>query len=256
MNDQAANRMLKTLEEPPPFVHLLLLTDRREKVLPTIASRCQPVRFDPLASARIAESLTGVEPQRAQACARLSLGDARRAAMLASDEGEALRGRAETFVRAALAGATAERPWIAMLDLARGAGASSGERLQERLAGELELLPAKERRRHEREGADARRRAERRARTDALDELLRLCELWLRDVLCIRQGAPELVHALDRGAQLKQDAHACDSEPLRRAMELIADTRLHLALNVSEELALEALAYRLEDLLAADAAAR
>jgi len=255
MNDQAANRMLKTLEEPPAFVHLLLLTDRREKVLPTIASRCQLVRFDPLASERIAESLAGVEPQRAQACARLSLGDARRAAMLASDEGEALRARAETFVRAALAGATAERPWIAMLDLARAAGASAGEGLQERLAGELELLPAKERRRHEREGADARRRAERRARTDALDELLRLCELWLRDVLCIRQGAPELVHALDRGAQLKQDAHACDSEPLRRAMELIADTRLHLALNVSEELALEALAYRLEELLAADAAA-
>ena len=57
MNDQAANRMLKTLEEPPDFVHLLLLTDRREDVLATIASRCQPVRFDPLAPARIAERL-------------------------------------------------------------------------------------------------------------------------------------------------------------------------------------------------------
>src|SRR6202050_4304156 len=33
MNDQAANRMLKTLEEPPPFVHLVLLPDRREAVL-------------------------------------------------------------------------------------------------------------------------------------------------------------------------------------------------------------------------------
>ena len=52
MNDQAANRMLKTLEEPPPFVHLVLLTDRREDVLPTIASRCQAVRFDPLPPAR------------------------------------------------------------------------------------------------------------------------------------------------------------------------------------------------------------
>ncbi|MCW3027445.1 MAG: hypothetical protein JWN81_656, partial [Solirubrobacterales bacterium] len=44
MNDQAANRMLKTLEEPPSFAHLLLLTDRREEVLATIASRCQHVR--------------------------------------------------------------------------------------------------------------------------------------------------------------------------------------------------------------------
>ena len=48
MNDQAANRMLKTLEEPPAFTHLLLLADSREEVLATIASRCQHVRFDPL----------------------------------------------------------------------------------------------------------------------------------------------------------------------------------------------------------------
>src|ERR1700690_1417340 len=39
MNDQAANRMLKTLEEPPAFTHLLLLADRREDVLATIPSR-------------------------------------------------------------------------------------------------------------------------------------------------------------------------------------------------------------------------
>ena len=46
LNDQAANRMLKTLEEPPPFAHLILLTSRPAEVLPTIASRCQAVRFD------------------------------------------------------------------------------------------------------------------------------------------------------------------------------------------------------------------
>ena len=57
MNDQAANRMLKTLEEPPAFVHLLLLTDRREKVLPTIASRCQPVRFDALPEGELVSRL-------------------------------------------------------------------------------------------------------------------------------------------------------------------------------------------------------
>ncbi len=39
MNDQAANRMLKTLEEPPAYAHLILLTSRPGKVLPTIASR-------------------------------------------------------------------------------------------------------------------------------------------------------------------------------------------------------------------------
>ena len=47
MNDEAANALLKTLEEPPPYVVLLLLTDRIDQVLPTISSRCQGVRFDP-----------------------------------------------------------------------------------------------------------------------------------------------------------------------------------------------------------------
>ena len=52
MNDEAANALLKTLEEPPDYVVLLLLTDRPTQVLPTIASRCQPVRFDPPAAGR------------------------------------------------------------------------------------------------------------------------------------------------------------------------------------------------------------
>src|SRR5271170_2728266 len=85
MNDQAANRMLKTLEEPPAFTHVLLLADRREDVLATISSRCQHVRFDPLAPALIARRLAalgggtegadggqggdGVVGERAKACA-------------------------------------------------------------------------------------------------------------------------------------------------------------------------------------------
>jgi DNA polymerase-3 subunit delta' len=252
MNDQAANRLLKTLEEPPSFVHLLLLTDRREDVLATIASRCQPVRFDPLPPARIAERLQGSEPGRAQACASLALGDARLAARLASEQGAALRAGAEGFVRSALAGTSGKRPWIAMLATAKAAGASAGEQAQERIVGELELVPAKERKRLEREGLEARRRGERRARTQALEEMLRLAELWLRDVLCICEGAPELVHAVDRLEKLEHDARDRDGGRVREGIELVADTRLRLPQNVSEELALEALAYRLEALLGRD----
>ncbi len=73
---------------------------------------------------------------------------------------------------------------------------------------ELELVPSKERKRYEREGLEARRRGERRARTHTLDLALRLAELWLRDVLCVREGAPELVYAVDRRAELEQDAAA------------------------------------------------
>ncbi len=250
MNDQAANRMLKTLEEPPDFVHLLLLTDRRADVLATIASRCQPVRFDPLPSQRIAERLGEVDADRAQACARLALGDSRLAARLASERGAALRASAEGFVRAALAATTAQRPWIAMLEAAKSAGASAGERAQKKLAGDLELVPVKERKRYEREGLDARRRGERRARTQALDQILRLAELWLRDVLCVCEGAQDLVYAVDRRAQLADDARERDSARIRQGIELVQDTRLRLALNVSEELALEALAYRLQALFA------
>ncbi len=254
LNDQAANRLLKTLEEPPDYVHVLLLTDRREDVLATIVSRCQPVRFDPLAAELLAARLSDVEPQRAQACARLALGDARLAAQLASEDGSALRASAERFARCALSGAVGERPWAALLDAAKGAALSAGERAQHGLADELELTPAKERKRLEREGAEARRRLERRARTEALDVSLRLVELWLRDVLCLCEGAGELVHALDRRAELEADARERDGAALRGAIELVQDTRLRLALNVSEELALEGLAYRLDELLATDAA--
>jgi DNA polymerase III subunit delta' len=276
LNDQAASKLLKTLEEPPAFVHLLLLSNRVSDVLPTIASRCSPVRFDPLPAARIAPRLDRTEQDadrieaqalpeersaegapsagerpsaRAQACARLSLGDARLAARLASAEGEALRSSTEGFVRSSLAASSGERRWLELLELARAAGERAGEESRERLEGELELLPAKERRRHEREGQDAQRRAERRVRTHTLDLALRLAELWLRDLLCLAEGAPELVHAVDRHAELAEDARGRGPAPLREALALVQDTRLRLPLNVSEELALEALAYRLEALL-------
>ena len=274
MNDQAANRMLKTLEEPPAFTHLLLLADRREDVLATIASRCQSVRFDPLPPALIAELLAPAaragddaegaagadddfdERGRVLACSRLALGDAGVAARLARDEGRELRARAEELVRCALSGDTSARPWLGLLDAAKAAGAAAGEQLRERLRGELELLPSKERKRHEREGAEAQRRGERRTRTRTLDLGLRLAELWLRDLLCVREGAPELIYAIDRRAQLEQDAggqegRGLDPAALRRGVELVADTRLGLSLNVSEELALEALVYRLQARLSA-----
>jgi DNA polymerase-3 subunit delta' len=251
MNDQAANRMLKTLEEPAEFVHLLLLTDRPEDVLETIASRCQPVRFDPLPAARVAERLKekGIDAQSALASARLAMGNARLAEWLSAAEGQALRAGAEEFVRSALEGRTEERPWLKLLDAARQAGERAGERSDRRLAESLELLPAKERKRAEREAVTDRRRTERRERTETLDEALRLAELWLRDLLCVRAGAPELIYAVDRAGELEAFAararEQTDPEHLHAAIELIGDTRLSLAQNVSEELALEALAYRL-----------
>jgi DNA polymerase III subunit delta' len=252
MNDQAANRMLKTLEEPPSFVHLILLAERREDVLPTIASRCQPVRFDPLTSELIQERLQarGVSAGTAAACARLALGNAELAEWLADEEGQQLRSDAESFVRLALRGATAKRPWMALLDAAKAVGERAAEDVKAKVAGELEFLPRKEHRRHQREGTEAERRAERRTRTLTLDRGLRLAELWLRDLWCQSQQTPELIYALDRRQELENDGAHADPVRLRAGIELVTDTRLRLALNISEELALEALAYRLESLFA------
>ena len=104
LNDEAANSLLKTLEEPASFVHLVLLTDSLGQVMDTVVSRCQLVRFDPLPPARIAQALEadGVEASRALACARLALGNGERARLLASDEGGVLLDDAEAMVRAAL----------------------------------------------------------------------------------------------------------------------------------------------------------
>ncbi|HEY3759851.1 MAG TPA: hypothetical protein VGL37_08820 [Solirubrobacteraceae bacterium] len=263
MNDQAANRLLKTLEEPPPFAHLILLAPSTRDVLPTIASRCQAVRFDPLPEARIEERLRGEaagmedeqhseeeKTRRLAACARLGLGDARRASELAGREGGVLRERAQSFVRAALSGDTAGRPWLELLALAKEEAARAGQEREARVAQELELLPSKDRKRHQREAAEAQRRSERRARTRVLAGALQLAELWLRDLWCVAEGVGELVYNCDRLAELERDAAGRRPAALRAGIELVRDTRLRLALNVSEELALEALAYALQELLA------
>ncbi len=110
LNEQAANRLLKTLEEPPAYAHLVLVSDRKEEVMATIVSRCVHVRFDALTGAgdraRAARGGACARNRTALACARLALGDAGRARMLASEEGRALRGAAEGYARCALAGET------------------------------------------------------------------------------------------------------------------------------------------------------
>src|ERR1700760_2025139 len=121
MNDQAANKMLKTLEEPPPFAHLQLPTDKPGNTLPTIASRCQLVRFEAATPAELSTRLQtkhGVPPLTADACARLALGDAERALSLSLADGPALRATAEKYARAALHAHLGERPHVALLDLA------------------------------------------------------------------------------------------------------------------------------------------
>lgn len=251
--DEAANRMLKTLEEPAPFVHLILLTDRLGEVMPTIRSRCQLVRFDAAPSEQVAADLEaeGVSPRTALACARLSLSDASCARELASDEGSAMRAAAEAFARAALAGEVgARRPWSPLLQAVRERGDMVREQMEERAAAELELYSRKDQRRVLTEWSERTRRARRREETKALDLALQLVSLWFSDLACLAWGAQDLVRHCDRLDELAGDLGR-DPQRLREAVELVEDTRVRFQLNVSEELACEALAYRLERVVVA-----
>jgi DNA polymerase-3 subunit delta' len=250
MNDEAANSLLKTLEEPPHYVVLILLTDRPTQVLPTIASRCQPVRFDSPTTEQLARRLQqqGVPQQTADAAARLSLGDGDKAAKLSTPDGLQLRAAAEQFARAPLHNQASTRPWKAILDRARQQGQAAKDEVEQQLKEELQFLPTKEHKKRETEFTERARRADRRAQTQALDHALQLAGLWYRDLATIQAGAPELVFHSDRTPQLNEDTNRSN---LYKAQELVDDARARLILNVSEELACEALAYRLEETFSA-----
>jgi len=57
MNEPASNALLKVLEEPPPTTHLILTTTNPTALLATIRSRCQVIRFAPVAAAQLEEFL-------------------------------------------------------------------------------------------------------------------------------------------------------------------------------------------------------
>ncbi|GAC1485076.1 MAG: DNA polymerase III subunit delta' [Solirubrobacteraceae bacterium] len=238
LNDAAANRMLKTLEEPADFAHLILLSARPQELLETIASRCLRVRFDALPAIALAAQLEheGAAGPAADACARLSLGDGRLARALLDGE---LRGAAEALARRC--------DWAPLLAQAKAGGERAAALEQAELQRRLQITAKSDRRRVERESAERSRRAVRRAGMQTLDRGLALAGLWFRDAGCIADGAPELVHATDRARELAADAAGRTAHGLRRALEAVEETRLSLALNVAEELALEALAYRLAE---------
>jgi DNA polymerase III subunit delta' len=254
MAEESQNALLKTLEEPAAFAHLLLVTSEPEELLETVRSRCVPVRFERLSPEAVEAALedAGGHAGERRAAARLSGGDLDRARFLLTDEGRALREAAERTVVAARSGELAGAPWSGLLDAAEAAGEVAAERVRERARAAEEAAaetsgPAG--RRRAREAEEEARRASRRSRNDTLDLGLALVTAWLRDLAAAADGAPELALNLDRADELARLAAGLDARRARRGAELAMDTRRRLTVNVSEQLALEALAYRLEFLL-------
>ena len=77
-----------------------------------------------------------------------------------------------------------------------------------------------------------------------------ICAAWLRDLAAVASGAEEVVFNRDRLEQLRAQATNVDATAARQGVALVQETRRGLELNVSEELALEALFFRLEALFA------
>lgn len=251
MRDESQNALLKTLEEPPGFVHLILLSAEGEGLLETVASRCQIIDFAPLPAEILEEELGAERPEadadEVAAAARLSAGDLDRARLLLGERGRQLRAEAERCIAAALEGETAKAPWKALLDDAKGAGedveAAAREALEEESKAGIK--------RSAKEIGDGAKRAGRRRRTEILELGFELCAAYLRDLAAVAAGAEEVVFNRDRLDTLREQAQGLDPAQARRGAELVQETRRGLDLNVSEELALEALFFRLEALFAA-----
>ncbi|MGE0790550.1 MAG: ATP-binding protein [Sandaracinaceae bacterium] len=140
---EPANALLKTLEEPRRNVHFILLSERPDRLLPTIRSRCQRVRFARLSPERVDAILAarGIPEEKRGPAIALADGRADRAIALAEGDAEALLDQAlalddacfdggpgalvrasEALVRSDVALTTALEAWMAFQrDLAAAA---------------------------------------------------------------------------------------------------------------------------------------
>ena len=248
MNDESQNALLKTLEEPAEFAHLVLVSSAPGRLLPTILSRLQSVRFGPIPPARIAELLEseGGDATTALACARLANGNTGRARYLASPEGAVQRSEAESAARATLQAFEDSQwviaePWRPLLNRAAKAGAAAEDEVKDELVRRLENEPKRGQQGFRREFELQARRARRRGHTASLDLSLELVSLWFRDLVAVASGREAQVFNLDRAEELAADANGRSPKGLIDCLELCEDTRRRLERNVLEDLALEAL---------------
>jgi len=158
MNPTAANTLLKTLEEPPPWTVLVLLTSHEAAMLPTLLSRCQKIRFLPLSPREIADLLVeehGSTPGEAALAAAISGGNLTKALAALTEKTDNLREEAQRMASVPVgpagqaeliswAGKLAKTPRLTdILRLAlcslrdRAAVASDGSPLYEETSGEL-----------------------------------------------------------------------------------------------------------------------
>jgi DNA polymerase-3 subunit delta' len=203
LNESSSNALLKTLEEPPSTSHLILITSRPAQLLPTIRSRCQIIRFAPLAPSEIeAHLLKGkqVSPADARLLSTVARGSIGRALMT---DLESYRHSRE-----------------AMLEVV-GALALSNDRAR--------LLRASE------EMNDARHKDEYEPRLDMLVTLIH--DVW---VLSLGAPAEQLVNQ-DLRPQLSKIVSGLDARRPARWLSQLEQHRRGLDVNINRKIATDAL---------------
>jgi DNA polymerase-3 subunit delta' len=210
--EDAGNRLLKTLEEPPPFVVFLLTAIERGGVLPTIASRCQEIRLRPSSRAELAEALvaTGTETERAQQLAALAGG--RQGWAVSASQDAALYEQQQTYAEQLVQALSGSR--IDRLLRARA--------LSERWSSQPETVR----------------------------ETLRVWMSWWRDVILVQLGLLSRIVHLEAGEQtaLRAAADRVDKGAARQAAAAIQRTLADLDTNVNARLALDLLLLQLPGL--------
>jgi DNA polymerase-3 subunit delta' len=252
MNEDAADALLKDLEEPPSYAVIVLVAEDLGPLPETIRSRCQLVPFRRLSEravrAAILEREPGLPEDEVTTIARVAGGRLDRAARLLDP---AAAKRRETLLGVARA---------VYLDPEFDAG----EAAQTLLAGIAErAAEAKERAEgtvavRELTGREAEqrvRRAQRGAERDELLAALEELEWWYRDLVVLAAGAEVAAVHVDRLEELRADGTRERMGAAERACEIVRETwRDAEELQLSAPLALEALLVRLRRELGAEAA--
>ncbi len=220
MNEDAADALLKDLEEPPPYAVIVLVADDLGPLPETIRSRCQLVPFRRLSERAVRAVVDARAPE---------LDDERRTAIARVAGGRLDRLERPEFEP----GAAAQR----ILDGAKECGAEAKRKAEEGL--ELLDLPTREAEQRVRRAA---RGAEREELLASLEELAS----WYRDLVVVAVGAERAVVHADRREVLEQDGTTDRLAGAERSCELVRETwRAFEEFNLSPPLALEALFVKL-----------
>ena len=238
MNEDAADALLKDLEEPPPYAVIVLVAEELGLLPPTILSRCQHVPFSRLSQRAIKAFLVrrGLEGDELEALARVAAGRLDRAERLLDPEAGERRSRLIELARSVYLD-----PAFDPTQASRGVTELAYERAAKaRAEAEAEETDESPREREQRV-----RRAGRGAEREDILETLDLLAGWYRDVLVVSVGAERAVLNSDRLAELAADGLPERSSGAERAAETVRETWRSFEFQVQPGLALEALFVRL-----------